>query len=148
MVVAAIVGTLVAVAMLAWRTDPGRVLAADAERLAARLELAQSRATITGARLGFVTSERGYGFRIRSPGGDWQDMDADTPLGQHPLDRSLRMGAVRLAGVVLAPGELVVLGGHDAPPLAVAIEGPGARATVASGAWAGRMDVHVERSGE
>jgi len=146
LVVGAIVGTLLALAALAWRGDPARSLDAEARRLAAQLELAQARTRISGARIAFSASAEGYLFWQRDPAGVWREIEQDA-LERRTLAAGIQVSGLRLAGIAVALGERVALAAEDDTALAVTLAGAGSTATISSGPFAGQMSVTVARSG-
>lgn len=146
LVVAAIVGALVSVASLAWRSDPARTLEAEARRLAGKLELAQARARIGGARLAFSASAHDYLFWQRDAAGRWREVDADSGLERRALAQGIRISGLQFAGVAVALGQRISIAPDDEVALAITLDGPGANAIVASGHYAGQMAVRLARN--
>jgi type II secretion system protein H len=146
LVVAAIVSVVLAVTALAWRTDPARALEAQAQRLAGQLELALARARLSGARLAFSASPRGYAFWQRDAGGPWREIEADSGLAAGALAAHVEIAGVESGGLPVAAGERVHLSADEMLPLAIVLDGPGARALVTSGVYAGRMEVRMVRA--
>lgn len=144
LVVVAIVAALVSVASLAWRTDPARMLEAEARRLAGKLELAQARARM-GGRLAFSASADDYLFWQRDATGLWRELDAAAGLERRTLAPGIRVSELRYAGIAIAPGQRVAIAADDEVALAITLAGPGASAVIANGAYAGQMSVRLAR---
>jgi general secretion pathway protein H len=147
LVVAAIIGIAVSAATLAWRSDPAMLLESEARRLAGQLELAQARARISGARVAFTAQPQSYGFWQRDASGLWREIGNDDALKPKTLDERLSVVALLVAGMPVEFGRRIALPGHDPAPLAITLQGPGSRAFVRSGEFAGRVDVVIQRDG-
>lgn len=146
LVVGAIVAVLVTTTALAWRSDPARHLEAEANRLAAQIELALSRARIGGARIALSIDAEGYRFWQREPAGVWQATAPESGLGPRSLPAGIDVTELRLAGIPVARGERVALDGEADTAVSITLAGQGARAIVASSAYFGRMDVRMVQS--
>lgn len=144
--VAAIIGVMLTLTALAWRSDPARTLEAEAQRLAGTLELAQARAQIGGARLAFSAAADAYQFWQRDDAGLWREIGADSGLARRTLAPGIRVSGHTLAGTAVALGERIAIAVADDPALAIRLQGQGASALVASGTYAGEMQVQLVRS--
>lgn len=109
-------------------TPPGEAALArdEARRLAALLETAMREARASGRPIAWSAERERYVFWQRGEDGDWVTYPAQSIYRPRPLPERLALGAVRVNGRELAPGERVVFapqGLHAA--LGATLSGPG-----------------------
>jgi general secretion pathway protein H len=125
---AMMVAALVAGAVLLMAPGQGSALRASAERLAARIKVAEDRAVLTNRTLALVVTPEGYGFERLEDAG-WQRIEGETSgLSFHIWPRNARPRLAELDGGDLSSGRARAtrfdpVGG--AAPMRLVIDGDG-----------------------
>jgi general secretion pathway protein H len=144
LVIATIIGIVIAAAGLAWRSDAGELLRLQAQRLAWQLELAQARVRIAGGRLAFSIEPQGYRFWVHEGAGGWQEIHDDDALRAQAIDPRITLAEMKVAGLAVRAGERIAIAPHTTPMLFIRLRTEHAQALITSGRFDGRMDVSIE----